>query len=139
MRDKIGLNVTTCARPEHGRHTPDRRIATFVALVLAILLGAMLPAVAKAQATPASDLAGTWKGELGQGAARLHIVLTVTKSSDGAFSGQLNSVDQVSVIPMENVTLKGDAVRFEVKAVGGVYEGTFNAARTEIAGAWDTR
>ena len=136
MRYKIGLNVTKYSRLEGERRAPDRRIATFVALALAILFGSMLPPVAKAQATSAADLAGTWKGELGQGAAKLHIVLTITKSSDGAFSGQLNSVDQGSVIPMENVTLKGDAVRFEVKAVGGVYEGTLNTARTEFAGSW---
>jgi len=97
----------------------------------------MVPARAMGQAAKANnDLAGTWKGELGPGAGKLHIVLTITKAADGAFSGQLNSVDQGAVIPMENITLKGDAVRFEVKAVGGLYEGTLNAARTEFAGTW---
>jgi murein DD-endopeptidase len=136
LRHKIGLKVTSNARREYRSRIPDRQIATFVALALAILLSAMLPLRSRAQAAPNGDLAGTWKGELGEGTAKLHIVLTITKSSDGAFSGQLNSVDQGSVIPMENVTLKGDAVRFEVKAVGGVYEGTLNAARTEFAGSW---
>ncbi|HEY6384171.1 MAG TPA: M23 family metallopeptidase, partial [Candidatus Acidoferrum sp.] len=82
------------------------------------------------------DLAGSWKGELGEGAEKLHIILTITKLAGGEFSGQLQSVDQGATIPMENVTLKGDAVRFEVKAIGGVYEGTLNAARTEFAGTW---
>jgi hypothetical protein len=110
------------------------RIATFVAFAVALLLGAMIPSGASAQAN--ADFAGTWKGELGEGAAKLHIVLTITKLSSGEFSGQLQSVDQGSTIPMDNLTLKGDAVRFEVKAVGGVYEGTLNAAHTEIAGNW---
>jgi murein DD-endopeptidase MepM/ murein hydrolase activator NlpD len=136
LRDKMGLEVSIQDGLEPRKRIRGLRIETFVALALAILLSAMLPLPAKAQASPASDLAGTWKGALGQDAAKLHIVLTITKSADGAFSGQLNSVDQGSVIPMENITLKAEAVRFEVKAVGGVYEGTLNAARTEIAGFW---
>lgn len=111
--------------------------ATFVALALAMVLSATAPPRAAGQAAKAgADLAGTWKGELGTGAAKLHIILTITKAADGAFSGQLNSVDQGAVIPMDNITLQGEAVRFEVKAVGGLYEGTLNAARTEFAGTW---
>jgi murein DD-endopeptidase len=135
LRYKSASKTTIRKRREPANLSLRIRIATFVALAAALLLSAVLPLSAQPQAT-ASDLAGTWKGELGEGAGKLHIVLTITKSSDGSFSGQLNSVDQGSVIPMENVTLKGDAVRFEVKAVGGVYEGTLNAARTEFAGSW---
>ncbi|HLY17195.1 MAG TPA: M23 family metallopeptidase [Bryobacteraceae bacterium] len=83
-----------------------------------------------------SDFAGRWKGELGEGAEKLHIVLTITKLAGGEFSGQLVSVDQNATLPMEKVTLKGDAVRFEVKAVGGLYEGTLNVTRNEFAGTW---
>ena len=97
----------------------------------------MLPCPTSAQAAKTeTDLAGTWKGELGAGSAKLHIILTITKAADGAFSGQLNSVDQGAMIPMENITLKGDAVRFEVKAVGGLYEGTLNAAHNAVEGSW---
>jgi murein DD-endopeptidase len=113
------------------------RIATFVALTTVLVLSVLVPVRIAGQAAKAdNDLAGTWKGELGEGAAKLHIVLTITKLTGGEFSGQLNSVDQGAMIPMENVSLKGDAVRFEVKAVGGVYQGTLNAARTEFAGTW---
>jgi murein DD-endopeptidase len=134
---KILRNLDKAGAHEPVNSVPGWRIATFVAFTIALSLSAMASARAARQAGAAdAALAGTWKGELGQGAAKLHIVLTITKSADGAFSGQLNSVDQGSVIPMENVTLKGEAVRFEVKAVAGVYEGAFNAARTEIAGSW---
>ena len=44
--------------------------------------------------SPNADLGGTWKGELGEGSAKLHLVLTITKSRAGEFSGELNSVDQ---------------------------------------------
>ena len=134
MSHKIPSNLAMQTRHESATPALHSDIATFVALAVALLLCAVFPQPARPQA--AGDLAGTWKGELGQGAAKLHIVLSITKSSDGSFSGQLNSVDQGSVIPMDNITLKGDAVRFEVKAVGGVYEGTLNVARTEVAGSW---
>ncbi len=137
MREKIWQKIERRDTAKLVRTKSGWSIATFVAFSMAIALGAIGPARAAGQAGKAEDaLAGTWKGELGEGAGKLHIVLTITKLSSGELSGQLVSVDQGATIPMENVTLKGDAVRFEVKAVGGLYEGTLNAARTEFAGTW---
>jgi murein DD-endopeptidase len=114
-----------------------RGTSSLVTFLFGLALLASLPCPVLGQAAKTeSDLAGTWKGELGAGAAKLRVVLTITKLSGGEFSGQLVSVDQGATLPMENITLKGDAVRFEVKSVGGLYEGTLNAARTEIAGTW---
>src|SRR5215472_671673 len=101
-------------------------------------LTTFLAAGAAAQGANA-DLAGNWKGELGEGAAKLHLVLTITKASNGRFSGELNSVDQGAKLPMDNIILQADVFRFEVKAVGGVYEGKLNSAGTEIAGTWTQR
>ncbi|MGB9466592.1 MAG: hypothetical protein WBR10_15905, partial [Candidatus Acidiferrum sp.] len=137
MRYKIGQKSGMRIASTPVDSISNWRIATFVAFILTIALSAMAPARAAAQAAKADDaLAGTWKGELGEASAKLHIVLTITKLTGGEFSGQLHSVDQGSTIPMENITLKGDAVRFEVKAIGGVYEGTLNATRAEFAGTW---
>ncbi len=137
MREKIGQKMGKENAPKPVKAISHWRIATFVAFAMVIALSAIVPARVAGQTAKAdNDLAGTWKGELGEGEARLHIVLTVTKLAGGEFSGQLVSVDQGATIPMENLTLKGDAVRFEVKAVGGLYEGTLNAARTEFAGTW---
>jgi len=121
------------------RHfVPTRRtpfITTFLAVCTLLCLATLLAAGLAAQ-SPNTDLAGTWKGELGEGAGKLHLVITITKSADGAFSGELESVDQGATLPMDSITLKTDQVRFEVKAVGGLYEGKLNPARTEIAGTW---
>jgi hypothetical protein len=107
------------------------------ALLMGIAILTVLPCCATGQAVKAeSDFLGTWKGELGTGAAKLRIVLTITKVAGGEFSGQLVSVDQGATLPMEKISVEGDAVRFEVKAVGGLYEGKLNAARTEVAGTW---
>ena len=124
------IRSRNCGFPARGY-----RIALLFVLGLALFVSLPFPAMAQA-AKPESDLAGTWKGELGQGAAKLHIVLTITKASGGDFTGELNSVDQGATLPMENISLKGDVVHFEVKPVGGVYEGSLNATRTEIAGTW---
>ena len=109
--------------------------ATLLAVCMLGCGTTFLAAGAAAQGANA-DFAGTWKGELGEGAAKLHLVLTVTKASNGEFSGELNSVDQGATLPMDSITLKADVFRFEVKAVGGVYEGKLNSAGTEIAGTW---
>jgi murein DD-endopeptidase len=137
LRHKIGQKIDKQRGPGAASIILGLNIATFVALSTVIALIGMFPVRTAGQAARAdSDLAGTWKGELGADAAKLHIVLTITKTGDGAFLGQLNSVDQGATIAMQNITLKGDAVRFEVKDVGGLYEGTLNAARTEFTGTW---
>jgi murein DD-endopeptidase MepM/ murein hydrolase activator NlpD len=120
-----------------GGNAPRRAMATFAAIFMMMTALAFVSRRASGQAgSTIGDLAGTWKGELGAGAAKLHIVLTITKAANGEFPGQLNSVDQGATLPMENVTLKEETVRFEVKPIGGIYEGKFNAARTAIAGTW---
>jgi murein DD-endopeptidase MepM/ murein hydrolase activator NlpD len=116
-----------------------RIAASWASTVLALIFVASVSAhtaSAVAQTNSNSGIAGTWRGSLGTGAAQLHIVLTIVKLSNGEYGGQLNSVDQGAVIPMDTVTLQGSKVRFEVKAVGGVYEGSLNDGRTEMNGTW---
>jgi hypothetical protein len=110
-------------------------ILTF--FLLAILIFGFALRNSQAQSGPApQDAAGTWEGTLGGGANKLRLIVTLTKSSGGIYSGQLNSVDQGATLVVENGTLNGDAIRFEVSRIGGVYEGTVNKARTEMAGTW---
>lgn len=137
MRDKTEHTINKYGGAKFTNALSFQRFATFVAFVLAMALSAMVPASAAGQAAnTGSDLAGTWKGELGDGADKLHILLTITKTADGGFAGQGQSVDQGATFPLEKVSMKGDAVHFEVAAIGGVYDGTLNAARTELKGMW---
>lgn len=104
-------------------------------LLLAIV--AVLPRFGLAQAPNTSnDLTGTWKGELGTGEGKLHLVLAFTKAASGELSGTLQSVEQGATLPMDTVTVRDTAVRFELKAVGGIYEGTLNTAGSEMKGTW---
>jgi murein DD-endopeptidase len=110
-----------------------------VACARALLVAAMAVAFFSAdramaqQGSAATSLEGTWDGVLG---GRLHLVVTISKSSSGDLTGQLNSVDQGATLPIEKATLNGSAVRFEVSRIGGVYEGKMNESGTEIAGTW---
>jgi hypothetical protein len=81
----------------------------------------------------ANSLEGAWVGVLG---GQLHVVIAITKSSDGGFSGTLNSIDQHSALALRTITLKGNSVRFEVPSVGGVYEGQLNKNADSISGSW---
>jgi len=110
--------------------------ATLVAACLLLFAAVVPPARAAAQASAGSGLAGTWKGELGTGPEKLHIVLTITSDAAGHFSGSLNSVDQGATIPMENLTFQDNTIHFEIKPVGGLYDGKLNAAGNEITGTW---
>ncbi|MGB0037002.1 MAG: M23 family metallopeptidase [Candidatus Acidiferrales bacterium] len=103
-------------------------------LLLAVLLfTSAFPMRAFAQdASAEKGIEGTWEGVLG---GQLHLVVTFTKSPNGAYTGQLNSVDQNAILPIETATLKGDAVRFEVQRVGGIYEGLLSADGV-LRGTW---
>ena len=62
------------------------------------------------------------------------MVVTVTKSDAGAYAGKLESVDQGATIPIDAITVNGDAVRLEIKSPAIVIEGALNKERTELTG-----
>jgi murein DD-endopeptidase len=118
-----------------------RLISPILALfLLTILILGFAPMKSSAQSVAAGEGAeGTWEGTLQGGAIKLRLIVTLTKSNGGVYSGELNSVDQGATLVVENGTLNGDAVRFEVDRIGGVYEGVLNKERTEMAGTWTQR
>ena len=87
----------------------------------------------------ATGLEGTWQGTLGGGAVNLRLVLTITKTAEGVYSGILDSVDQGATIVVDKITLNGDQVRLEVQRVGGAYEGVLRKDESELAGTWTQR
>lgn len=85
--------------------------------------------------TSAAGLEGSWHGTLDVG-EKLRLVLTVLKTNDGGYSGNVNSVDQGANIPVEVITVNGDSVHLELKTVGGLFEGKLNADRSELTGTF---
>lgn len=111
------------------------RIPTKINLLVIAALGSLfLASVSQGQAADSTNrVEGVWAGVLG---GQLHLVVTITKSSGGELGGTMNSVDQHAVLALSNVTLRGDAVRFEVPRVGGVYEGKLKKNGRDISGSW---
>jgi murein DD-endopeptidase len=90
---------------------------------------------AMAQETnPEAGLEGTWDGILG---GRLHLVVTIHKTSSGELAGQMDSADQHATLPIEKASLDGSEVKFEVSRIGGLYQGKMNDEGTEISGTWE--
>jgi dipeptidyl aminopeptidase/acylaminoacyl peptidase len=86
--------------------------------------------------TPAKDFEGSWQGTLEAGGQKLRLVVSVTKSDAGAYAGKLDSLDQGATIPIDTITVKGDAVRLEIKSPAIVFEGALNKERTELTGTF---
>jgi hypothetical protein len=85
----------------------------------------------------AQKVAGTWNGTLAVGAANLRLRLNISKTAAGAATGTMDSLDQgANNIPMSTITHKEGKVRFEVRGIGGVYEGTLAADGSTLSGQW---
>lgn len=111
-------------------------IALFIVAALPSLLvaGGLFQAAASGEARGAENgMEGAWAGVLG---GRLHLVDIITKADNGELGGTSNRLDQHAVVPLSNVGLSGNAVRFEAPRVGGVYEGKLNGDGNGISGTW---
>lgn len=78
-----------------------------------------------------------WQGTLNAGGASLRLILHVVKSADGSLSGQLDIPDQATnSIPLNSITQMDRTLRFEIKPMGVVYEGTIDQDQSAIVGKW---
>ena len=102
-----------------------------ILLILLFLLG--LSCQAFGQTAP-KGIEGSWQGLLEAGGTKLRLIVIVTKTDAGAYAAKFESPDQGATVPIDTVTLNEDAVRFEVKQAGIVYEGSLNKERTELTG-----
>jgi dipeptidyl aminopeptidase/acylaminoacyl peptidase len=100
-------------------------------VILLLLLG---PSYQVSGFTQATDLEGSWHGTLEAAGQKLRLVVTVTKSEAGAYSGRLDSLDQGATIAIDTITVNGDAVRWAIKSPAIVFEGVLNKERTELTG-----
>ncbi|HUX45659.1 MAG TPA: alpha/beta fold hydrolase [Terracidiphilus sp.] len=109
------------------------KIFRISALALVALVVTLLSPSAFTQTT----LAGDWHGTLDAGGTQLHLILHIAAASNGTLSATLDSVDQGALgIPVSTIALKGSSLNLTVDAVHGTYEGTVNAANSEITGTW---
>jgi uncharacterized protein len=117
-----------------GQESKKEKLMKNSLLMLLLLLGLSCQVFAQTQP---KDIVGSWNGTLDAGEQKLRLVVTVTKSDTGVYSGKLESVDQGATIPIDTITVNGDAVRLEIKEPAIVYEGTLNKERTELTGTFN--
>src|SRR4051812_44311516 len=86
--------------------------------------------------TPAKGFEGSWQGTLEAGDQKLRVVLAVTRSDAGVYTGKFDSLDQGASIPIDTITVDNDKVRLEIKAAAIVYDGVLNKDRTELTGTF---
>jgi pimeloyl-ACP methyl ester carboxylesterase len=84
----------------------------------------------------ASDIDGDWLGTLDTGMGRLRLVLHIANTEEG-LSATLDSLDQnAKGIPVTSITRNGAALNFDVKTIGGSYEGTISPDLGTFTGTW---
>jgi uncharacterized protein len=82
------------------------------------------------------SLLGVWEGAIEANGTKLRCRLTLRKSGDKVV-GSFDSLDQgANGMPISGLLLKGSGFHFDLKAVGGSYDGTVNESRTSIVGTW---
>lgn len=71
------------------------------------------------------EMEGTWQASLATGGQQLHLVLKLARAGDGTATGTLTSVDQGNTeLPITTIQIEGKQVKFEIRAVSGVFTGT---------------
>ena len=91
-------------------------------------------AAAPAQAVDTHGIAGEWQGKV----AGLRLILKVEQAADGAFAGNILSVDQGNVtVPIDTVSFAaGGSLRLELTSIGAAYDGKLSDDGSEIVGTW---
>lgn len=109
-------------------------------LLAALALVTAVPAgfaahVAIAAERHAEGLEGKWQGVIAVSGIQLRAALEITKKGPDTYSGVFISLDQgAQKLPLDTVTIKGDAVHFALNIAQLTWDGTINAAGTELTG-----
>ena len=85
---------------------------------------------------PASDIDGAWLGTLDTGMVKLRLVLHIVNTDQG-LTATMDSLDQnANGIPVSSITRAGASLKFEIKAIGGSYDGTIRPDLATFSGTW---
>lgn len=85
----------------------------------------------------AQKIEGEWNGVLTAGPSNLRLRVKISKRADGTATGTMDSLDQgARDIPLSAVTLREGTLGFEVRGVGGTYEGTLAPDGNLLTGQW---
>ncbi len=83
-----------------------------------------------------SDIDGDWIGTLDTGMGKLRLALHITNTDQG-LTATMDSLDQnAQGIPVTSMTRNGSSLKFDMKGIGGVYEGSISTDLSGFAGTW---
>ena len=83
-----------------------------------------------------SDIDGDWLGTLDTGVGKLRLVLHITNTEQG-LTATMDSLDQgANGLPVNSITRTGAELKFEMKSIGGNYDGTIGTDLGAISGTW---
>src|SRR5205807_2266130 len=106
-----------------------------VAMALSVSASSALLADQPKKEPAPKGLEGMWQGTLKAGLLELRLVIHASRKPDGTYAGKFDSPDEsLKGLALDEVSLKGRAVRFEFKRSRWVFEGTLKDDGTEISG-----
>lgn len=83
-----------------------------------------------------SDIDGDWLGTLDTGLSRLRLVLHISNTDQG-LTATMDSLDQnAKGIPVTTIARDGSSLKFDMKAIGGAFDGTISADLAAFNGTW---
>jgi uncharacterized protein len=89
-----------------------------------------------ARPAPPSDIDGDWLGTLDTGVAKLRLVLHITNTDQG-LTATMDSLDQnANRLPITSMRRNGSSLIFDMKVIGGAYDGTISADLSGFNGTW---
>src|SRR5260370_2229207 len=84
----------------------------------------------------ASDIDGDWLGTLDAGMGKLRLLLHIANTED-RLNAAMDSLDQnANGIPVSSITRANTSLKFEMKAIGGSYDGTISQDVSTFTGTW---
>jgi hypothetical protein len=84
-----------------------------------------------------SLLQGAWKGTINAGGIPLRVVVKISETSPGKFTGTMDSTDQgARNIPLTTIEFSKPTARFDITSIDGHYEGALKDDGSEIEGTW---
>jgi hypothetical protein len=133
--DEAGKKIT--GTWQQAGHSLPLTLERHEGALAAAALEKLSPADLAASKQAAQKLTGVWNGTLAAGVTGLRLKVKITKTSAGAATGTIESVDQgAKDIPLSAITCKEGAVHFEARGIGAHYDGALSPAGVILTGQW---
>src|SRR5690242_1719815 len=111
----------------------------------AFFLFALAVTMLSAQSVGAQDISGDWQGTLKSSsqAPALRLVVHMTKTGDGGWTGMFYSIDQapegLDGAAVTSLTLQGSSFKFSIDPLHASFEGQLSSDGNSITGTWAGR